>query len=431
MASNPTKPSAQDAQKALIAHTNEMIKQKGTSGATFTTPSGIQGNPTPSTTSPITTTTVPKSTISAYGVGSTSGAMTGNTNTTGIPLVPMFENGQVVNRPVHDVIGEVASNPNTFKMVGDALRASGQVGLHTNDLKTIQTKWAYMVNQARRLNMNPFDYINSLGTAATTPSLTTTYVTDYSGSKGQSAFQSAFNNVFGRNPVAGDQLSPFKDSKGNPISWITALNNEAQKPGNSETVSRNKNGSMVITKGGFNAQAWLTGQLTEYYRKGIQTGTMTPENGIADKYASLANDYGVNVYDPTTKALNTNARLDLSALETKTKTLDQIKQGWANAAVAKYGNLTPQLVQAGLTLRQVADPALNSMSNILGIDKSSIALDDQLVQKYLAGDGKSVMPAYQYEQLLRQDPRWKTSKDAQDNLSNVALSMAKTFGVMG
>ena len=158
---------------------------------------------------------------------------------------------------------------------------------------------------------------------------------------------------------------------------------------------------------------------------------MTPEQNVQSQYTSLASDYGINIFDPDTKALTANARLDLANLESKTTTLDTLKQGWSNGILATYGNLAPQL-NSGLTLKQIADPARSAMSQILGIDKNSISLQDPLVQKYLTGnDGKSIMPAYQYEQLLRQDPRWKSSKDAQDSLSNVAQGMAKTFGVLG
>lgn len=348
--------------------------------------------------------------------------------------VPFNVKGKTIRVPISEAIKFGQGGSAGLQQVIDALRAKGQISKSTNNITTISDAWSKTVLNAMRLNQNPFDYLNTLPApveGATKADGSTTYVTDYSGSKGQSAFQSAFNNIFGRNPVAGDELSPMKDAKGNPITWIQALNNEAQKPGNAETVTRTGNGTYVVTKGGFDAQAWMQGQLTDYYRKGITAGTLQPEQNVQTQYSTLAHDYGINIYDPSNKGFNTSARLDLANLEAKTTTLDALKQQWAGASVAKYGHLAPQLIQSGLTLRQVADPALKSISNILGIDPNTVALDDPLVQKYLAGDGKSVMPQYQYEQTLRQDPRWNTSKDAQDNLSSVAMSLAKTFGVMG
>ena len=400
--------------------------------------------PTPTsvkpTTKPVTPTTTPAATPATTSTSTSTTPVYGQDvkdayNTVVTDTVPFTIKGKVVRIPVSEALKFGQGGSAGLQTVIDALRAKGQISKSANNMTTISNAWDKTVLNAMRNNQNPFDYLNTLPTPVSSSTHkgdgTTTYLTDYSGSKGQSAFQSAFGSVFGRNPVAGDQLSPMKDSKGNPITWIQALNNEAQKPGNAETVTRSGNGSYVVTKGGFDAQAWMTAQLTDYYRKGIQTGTLTPEQNIQTQYSSLASDYGVNVYDPTNKGFNTSARLDLANLESKTKTLDQIKQNWAGAAVAKYGNLTPQLIQAGLTLKQVATPALKSMGTILGIDANSISLDDPLVQKYLAGDGKSVMPQYQYEQVLRQDPRWNSSKDAQDNLSATAMALAKTFGVMG
>lgn len=394
--------------------------------------------PTPSSTvAPTSTaspTPTPSTTSGSGGYGADLGgayASSGSSNST----VPMNVNGKVVQVPIAQAMQLGQGGSPGLKTVIDALRAKGQIGKNTNNLAIISKAWDATVGAAMRNHQDPFEYLNNLPAPVESGSSkgdgTTTYVTDYSGSKGQSAFQSAFSNVFGRNPVAGDLTSPLKDAQGKPISWIDALNNEAHKPGNAETVTRSGKGTYVVTKGGFDAQAWMQGQLADYYRKGIQTGTLQPEQNVQTQYQQLAGDYGINVYDPSNKGFTTAAKLDLANLESKTTTLDTLKKSFADATLAKYGNLAPQLVQGGLTLKQIAHPALQSIQNILGIDGNNVTLDDPLVQKYLAGDGKSVMPQYQYEQLLRSDPRWNTSKDAQDNLSATAMSLAKMFGVMG
>ena len=349
--------------------------------------------------------------------------------------VPMNVGGKLVKVPLAEAYKlSEGGNPGLSRVIS-AMRDKGQISKTANNIVEISKKWHQVVLDSARQNQDPFAYLNALPTPVTSrsgnnPDGTTTYTTDYSGSKGQSAFQSAFSNVFGRNPAAGDQLSPLKDAKGNPITWVQALANEGNKPQNAETVTRTGEGKYVVTKGGFDAPAWMQGQLADYYRKGIQTGTLTPEQNVATQYSNLASDYGINIFDPGTKGFNTSARNDLANLESKLTTLDNLKQGWSKSIVANYGSLATQM-SAGLTLRQAADPALKSIGSILGIDPNSVTLDDPLVQKYLTGDGKSVMPQYQFEQTLRQDPRWNTSKDAQDNLSAVAMSMAKTFGVMG
>ena len=394
-------------------------------------------NVTPTATSgatpPVTPPATPASTTSS-GAGGYGKDLANSYNTSSTTTVPMNVGGVMKNVPISEALKLAQGGNPGLSTVIQSLRAKGQISKTTNKMADIAKAWSLNVNAAARAGQNPFDYLNMLPDPPSSTNVakdgTTTYATDYSGSKGQSAFQSAFQNVFGRAPVAGDQLSPLKDSKGNPITWVQALANEGNKPGNAETVTRSGQGKYVVTKGGFDAQAWIQGQLADYYRSGIKAGKLAPEQNVATKYSNLASDYGIDIYNPQTKAFNTSALNDLANLESKVTTLDTLKQGWSNSIIAAHPSLATQM-GAGLTLRQAADPALKSISNILGIDPNGITLNDPLVQKYLTGDGKSIMPQYQYEQTLRQDPRWATSKDAQDNLSAVAMSMAKTFGVMG
>lgn len=431
------KPSASltDSQKAAAAYLAAVNSPKAQAAARRIVEQGqTNSKPTIKPTTVPTPTPTPTPTTTS-GAGNYGSVDPGGAYTSGVTdTVPMNVGGKVQQVPISEALKLGQGGNAGFKTIVNALRASGQIGKSVNNVTTISQAWDKTVLAAMRNNQDPFAYLNSLPppTGTSTGDGTTTYIRDYSGSSGQSAFQAAFAQVFGRNPTAGDVNSPLKDSKGNPISWIDALNNEAQKPGNFQTVTRTNNGKTVVTKDGFDAQAWLQGQLTDYYRKGLQTGTLQPEQSIATNYQQLAGDYGVNIYDPTNKGFTTAAKLDLANLESKTTTLDQVKQGFANATLAKYGNLSPQLIQGGLTLKQIAAPALTSMGSILGLNPNNITLDDPLVQKYLAGDGKSsVMPQYQYEQLLRQDPRWNSSKDAQDSLSSMALMLGKTFGIIG
>jgi hypothetical protein len=41
------------------------------------------------------------------------------------------------------------------------------------------------------------------------------------------------------------------------------------------------------------------------------------------------------------------------------------------------------------------------------------------------------MNLYDYEISLRKDPKWRFTKNAQDSLSDVANTIAKTFGLVG
>lgn len=90
-------------------------------------------------------------------------------------------------------------------------------------------------------------------------------------------------------------------------------------------------------------------------------------------------------------------------------------------------------IDAGLTMKQIASPYINIYSNILGIDPSAITLDDKLLKQALMGTDPttpSAMPLWNFEKAVRQDPRWATSKDAMDSLSNVGATIARQWGLM-
>lgn len=90
-------------------------------------------------------------------------------------------------------------------------------------------------------------------------------------------------------------------------------------------------------------------------------------------------------------------------------------------------------IDAGLTVKQIAQPYTNSVSTILGLDPAAVGLDDKLVKQGMQGldpANPSAMPLYQFEQQVRKDPRWATSKDAMDSLSSTGYQIAKEWGLM-
>jgi hypothetical protein len=90
-------------------------------------------------------------------------------------------------------------------------------------------------------------------------------------------------------------------------------------------------------------------------------------------------------------------------------------------------------IDAGLTMKQIASPYINIYSNILGIDPAAITLEDKLLKQGLQGSdpaNPSAMPLWNFEKAVRQDPRWATSKDAMDSLSNVGATIARQWGLM-
>ena len=85
-------------------------------------------------------------------------------------------------------------------------------------------------------------------------------------------------------------------------------------------------------------------------------------------------------------------------------------------------------IDKGYTVKQLLSPYLQTRANILEEDTDAIDLREL---QSVAKDPKNLMGLYEYEVSLRKDPKWRFTKNAQDSLSNVARSLAQTFGLMG
>ena len=90
-------------------------------------------------------------------------------------------------------------------------------------------------------------------------------------------------------------------------------------------------------------------------------------------------------------------------------------------------------IDAGLTMKQIAAPYISAYSNILGVDAAGITMSDNLLKQGLQGTDPTKpggMPLWEFEKAVRKDPRWATSKDAMDSLSNVGSTIARQWGLM-
>jgi hypothetical protein len=102
-------------------------------------------------------------------------------------------------------------------------------------------------------------------------------------------------------------------------------------------------------------------------------------------------------------------------------------------AKSQYPTLAEQ-IDAGFTVRQLASPYIQNMSRILEIDPGTIGLNDRTIKQALTGlnpEGKPMTtPLWQFEQELRQDPRWNYTNNAQEDLMGTARDILRNFGLV-
>ena len=85
-------------------------------------------------------------------------------------------------------------------------------------------------------------------------------------------------------------------------------------------------------------------------------------------------------------------------------------------------------IDKGYTVKQLLSPYIQTRANILEEDPDSIDIKNL---QSVAKDPKNLMNLYDYEISLRQDPKWRFTKNAQDSISSVATGIAKMFGLVG
>jgi len=114
-------------------------------------------------------------------------------------------------------------------------------------------------------------------------------------------------------------------------------------------------------------------------------------------------------------------------------TVDDFKAQIRDYAKSQYQPFASQ-IDSGFTVRQLASPYINSMANLLEVGADTIGLDDPTIKQALTGLGKDNQPQlksmWQFENDLRKDPRWATTKNARDTTDAATHSILKSFGLV-
>ena len=89
-------------------------------------------------------------------------------------------------------------------------------------------------------------------------------------------------------------------------------------------------------------------------------------------------------------------------------------------------------IAAGQDIYDIASPYRFKMANLLEVDPDAIDLNDPLLQRGLQGvgaDGKpSVVPLYEFERQVREDPRWQYTDNAYATDTDVGTQLLQMFG---
>lgn len=179
-------------------------------------------------------------------------------------------------------------------------------------------------------------------------------------------------------------------------------------------------------------QGWTDADLKNHLALMVQAVGNTGHYGgqagdLESDLRKTAAAYGQAISDPTLMSTIRNITSGASTIND----YKAIAQKRAEDMFPGYGD---QLKQ-GMTLRDIADPYIESMAQTLELDPANIQLNDPSVQYALMAkgakgpDGKEQsFSMYDFQRRLRADPRWSKTKQAQDATSAAATKVLSDFG---
>lgn len=142
-------------------------------------------------------------------------------------------------------------------------------------------------------------------------------------------------------------------------------------------------------------------------------------------------DYGLNFSE-------TAIARQLNAIATQNMDITGTINYYRKAAMSRYAGFADEIRQ-GMTVKDIAEPYRQMMAKTLEISDKSLNTNDPSIQAaltYREADkaGKpgapAGMPLWQFEQRLKNDPRWLKTQNAQDSIMQVGRQVLQDMGLV-
>lgn len=160
----------------------------------------------------------------------------------------------------------------------------------------------------------------------------------------------------------------------------------------------------------------------------LTDGAVSGQAGQIQGYLKqLSANYGVPASDQwITTALN--------RIQGGMDTLEGYENIVKARAKAQYAHLASQ-IDAGMTVRDIADPYIASYAQVLEVPETGINLTDPAIQKALqvkdpTTGAFSNKPMHEFVRELKDDPRWDKTKNAQEEAYRMVNRLGKDMGFL-
>ena len=183
---------------------------------------------------------------------------------------------------------------------------------------------------------------------------------------------------------------------------------------------------------------WSDAEIMDNIGKTVQSQSLMQKGlggtlGAAEQQLrQAAEDYGL---DFSQQALASQ----LNNIARQTTDVTQIVDNYRNTAKSKYAAYADQLDQ-GMTMRDIAEPYKQMMAKTLELSDKSLTINNPSIQQALTWrpapkGGKPQPPQgmalWQFEQNLKNDPRWNKTQNAQDSIMAAGRKVLSDMGLLG
>lgn len=210
------------------------------------------------------------------------------------------------------------------------------------------------------------------------------------------------------------------------------------KSGKSKTTVKTtyKNGQLIstdyLTAEGADPTVWLEDKLKTNLLGGNQvTNALNIPEGPSGKYFIALKEFaGNNGLRLSDEAATAYANQIVAGVIDENTAINTVRESAANA----FPSLADK-IKSGVNLKTLADPYIQSMSDILEVPATSIDLFDPKIRSALSftmPDGSvGTKSIYDFERDLRKDPRWQYTEKARKEVAGATMQVLKDFGLQG
>lgn len=113
----------------------------------------------------------------------------------------------------------------------------------------------------------------------------------------------------------------------------------------------------------------------------------------------------------------------------KGESIETFKNTIRGAAKLGLPDKVANLLDQGLDLKDIYDPYKKVMASVLEVAPDAISLDDKTLRMAIGPEKE--MSLYDFQRVLRKDPRWQYTNNAREEASNGVLDVLRNFGFQG